>query len=60
MILFRSFFNFVVWQFSDFTAETTREKEWDNIACVHRHTTVATTWSFGHQKMGNLKLIHQR
>ena len=40
----------------DFTSETTREKEWDNIGCVHRHTTTVTTWSYGQQKMGELKL----
>ena len=45
---------------SDFTTETTRDRDWDNIACVHRDTTAATTWSFGNQKMGELKLRHER
>ena len=44
----------------DFTTETSKETEWDNIACVHRDTLVATTWSFKQQKMGELKLRHQR
>lgn len=44
----------------DFTTETTRDRDWDNIAAVHRDTTVVTTWSFGHQKMGDLKLRHPR
>ena len=44
----------------DFTTETSKETEWDNIACVHRNTTVVTTWSFKKQKMGELKLRHQR
>lgn len=44
----------------DFTSETTREQEWDNIGCVHRNTTTVTTWSYGKQKMGMLKLRHQR
>ena len=44
----------------DFTTETTRDRDWDNIACVHRDTTAATTWSFGNQKMGDLKLRHER
>eukprot|EP00095_Tigriopus_kingsejongensis_P011785 maker-scaffold119_size336447-snap-gene-2.31 protein:Tk11785 transcript:maker-scaffold119_size336447-snap-gene-2.31-mRNA-1 annotation:"wd repeat-containing protein 36" len=44
----------------DFTTETTRDRDWDNIAAVHRDTTSVTTWSFGHQKMGDLKLRHPR
>ena len=44
----------------DFTTETSKEQEWDNIACVHRDTTVATTWSYKKQKMGDLKLRHPR
>ena len=45
---------------TDFTTETTRDRDWDNVACVHRDTTAATTWSFGNQKMGDLKLRHER
>jgi U3 small nucleolar RNA-associated protein 21 len=44
----------------DFTTETTRDRDWDNVACVHRDTTTVTTWSFGDQKMGDLKLRHER
>ena len=44
----------------DFTTETSKEEEWDNIACVHRDTTVVTSWSFKKQKMGDLKLRHTR
>ena len=29
----------------DFTTETCRDREWDNIACVHRAQGLATTWS---------------
>ena len=39
----------------DFTTDTIREKDWDNIACIHRNTGIATTWSFGSQKMGSTK-----
>jgi len=44
----------------DFTTDTTRDKEWDNIACVHRQQGLATTWSFGNCKMGELQLLHER
>ena len=37
----------------DFTTDTIKEKDWDNIACIHRNTGMATTWSFGAQKMGS-------
>lgn len=40
-----------------FTSETTREKEWDNIAAVHLGLPTVTTWSFHKQKMGELKLF---
>ena len=39
----------------DFTTDIVREKDWDNIACIHRNTGLATTWSFGSQKMGSTK-----
>jgi len=45
---------------TDFTTETCKDREWDNIACVHRGQGLATTWSFGHSKMGELKLLHER
>lgn len=44
----------------DFTTETTKEQEWDNIACIHQDTQITTTWSFKKQKMGELKLRHLR
>merc|ERR1712025_249238 len=44
----------------DFTTDTSRDKEWDNIACVHRQQGLATTWSFGNCKMGELQLLHER
>lgn len=39
-----------------FTSETTREKEWDNIAAVHLGIPVVTSWSYNKQRMGDLKL----
>ena len=45
---------------TEFTTDTSKDREWDNIACVHRDLAVATTWSFGHAKMGELKLLHDR
>ena len=70
----------------DFTTETAKDREWDNIAAIHRclgFSTIllklvvvslvafrsksfcrgqgeATTWSYGHSKMGDLKLLHPR
>jgi len=44
----------------DFTTNTTREMEWDNIGSIHRGLSVTTTWSWGKQKMGELKLKHER
>lgn len=43
-----------------FTSETTREKEWDNIACVHQGLPMVTTWSYDKLKMGELKLLPER
>lgn len=43
-----------------FTSETTREKEWDNIAAIHSGLTVVTTWSYDRIKMGDLKLLPKR
>lgn len=40
-----------------FTSETTREKEWDNIAAIHLGLPVVSTWSFHKQKMGDLKIF---
>lgn len=41
-------------------AESTREKDWDNIAAIHRHTKVVTTWSYERCCMGEHKLSHDR
>lgn len=43
-----------------FTTETTREKEWDNIAAIHLGLSVVTTWSYDKVKMGTLKLTPER
>lgn len=45
---------------TEFTVETTREKEWDNIAAVHQRTDITTTWSFDKCKMGEHKLLNKR
>lgn len=44
----------------EFTAESTREKEWDNIAAIHSGLVQATTWSFGKCKMGELHLVPEK
>uniref|UniRef100_A0A6M2DGU2 Putative u3 small nucleolar rna-associated protein 21 n=1 Tax=Xenopsylla cheopis TaxID=163159 RepID=A0A6M2DGU2_XENCH len=44
----------------EFTTETTREKEWDNIAALHFGKVAVTTWSYDKLKMGDLKLLHDR
>lgn len=43
-----------------FTSETTREKEWDNIACLHLGLPTITTWSYDKLKMNDFKLFHER
>lgn len=43
-----------------FTSETTREKEWDNIAAIHLGLKMVTTWSYDKIKMGELKLVPER
>lgn len=43
-----------------FTSETSREKEWDNIAAIHLGLYVVTTWSYDKVKMGSLKLVPER
>ncbi|XP_014470941.1 PREDICTED: WD repeat-containing protein 36 [Dinoponera quadriceps] len=40
----------------DFSAGTTREKEWCNVAAIHYDISVVSTWSTYLQKMGELKL----
>lgn len=43
-----------------FTTETTREKEWDNIAAIHAGLVQTTTWSFDKCRMGHLKLVPEK
>ncbi|XP_031846092.1 WD repeat-containing protein 36 [Nomia melanderi] len=43
-----------------FAAETTREKEWDNIAATHSGLGTVTTWSFCLAKMGKHKLFPEK
>ncbi|ERL92025.1 WD repeat-containing protein 36 isoform X1 [Dendroctonus ponderosae] len=43
-----------------FTSETTREKEWDNIAALHLGLPMVTSWSYDKKKMGDLKLLPER
>lgn len=43
-----------------FTSETTREKDWDNIASIHLGLSMVTTWSYNNLKMGELKLLPER
>lgn len=44
----------------EFTSETTREKEWDNIACIHMGCVQTTTWSFNQKRMGEHQLIPKK
>lgn len=44
----------------EFTSETTREKEWDNIASIHLGLPITTTWSYHKLKMGEIKLLPER
>lgn len=51
---------FVLLKFALLNVESTREKDWDNIAAVHRNTKVVTTWSYDKCRMGEHKLAHDR
>ncbi|CAL1290506.1 unnamed protein product [Larinioides sclopetarius] len=44
----------------DLCSEATREKDWDNIAAIHRNSKIVTTWSFDRSCMGEHKIMHQR
>lgn len=44
----------------EFTSETAREKEWDNIAAIHLGIPTVTTWSYDKLKMSDLKLLPTR
>ncbi|XP_068154216.1 WD repeat-containing protein 36 [Drosophila tropicalis] len=41
----------------EFTSETTREKEWDNIAAIHAGIIQTTTWTFDKSRMGEHRLV---
>ncbi|XP_044756628.1 WD repeat-containing protein 36 [Coccinella septempunctata] len=43
-----------------FTSETAREKDWDNIASIHLGLPLVTTWSYSKLKMGDFKLLPER
>lgn len=45
---------------TDMAAETTREKEWDNIVATHSGLATVTTWSFNQTKMGEHKLFPEK
>lgn len=44
-------------QMVDIAAETSREKDWDNIATTHLGLGMVTTWSYDKLKMGEHKLL---
>ncbi|UYV82624.1 WDR36 [Cordylochernes scorpioides] len=37
-----------------------REKEWDNVVCLHQNHTLATTWTTHRGTMGSHKLVPER
>ncbi|ESO94510.1 hypothetical protein LOTGIDRAFT_215492 [Lottia gigantea] len=45
---------------TDFTAESSRESEWDNIVSCHRGLTLTTTWNYQKSTMGKHKFKHER
>jgi U3 small nucleolar RNA-associated protein 21 len=45
---------------TDIAAESTREKEWDNIAVTHLGLGMVTTWSYNKLKMGEHKLLPEK
>ncbi|EEC05019.1 WD-repeat protein, putative [Ixodes scapularis] len=45
---------------TEFTSETTREKEWDSVAACHRGLAAVTTWSYDRCCMGSHRLMHDR
>ncbi|KAH8331082.1 hypothetical protein KR067_011308 [Drosophila pandora] len=44
----------------EFTSDTTREKEWDNIAAIHTGIIQTTTWTFDKNRMGQHRLVPQQ
>lgn len=45
---------------SQFSSDTSRQSDWDNIAACHRGECVVTTWSYQRSTMGKYKLKHPR
>ena len=45
---------------TQFAAETTREKEWDNVVAVHSGLGTVTAWSIDKAKMGQFKLFPEK
>ncbi|KAL0274929.1 UNVERIFIED_CONTAM: hypothetical protein PYX00_002946 [Menopon gallinae] len=43
-----------------FSAEVTREKEWDNIAAIHSGIPKVTTWSYNKKKFSEKILLNKR
>ncbi|SPP87867.1 WD repeat-containing protein 36 [Drosophila guanche] len=41
----------------EFTSDTAREKEWDNIAAIHAGIIQTTTWTFDKNRMGEHRLV---
>lgn len=39
-----------------FACESTREKEWDNIAAIHKNCATVTTWNYDKCKMGQHRI----
>uniref|UniRef100_A0A0K8SL70 WD repeat-containing protein 36 n=1 Tax=Lygus hesperus TaxID=30085 RepID=A0A0K8SL70_LYGHE len=44
-------------QMTEMSVCPTREKEWDNIACLHSGSPFTTTWSYDKRRMGDHKLL---
>ncbi|XP_003426057.1 WD repeat-containing protein 36 [Nasonia vitripennis] len=47
-------------QMTNIAAESTRDKDWDNIATTHLGLGVVTTWSYDKLKMGEHKLLPEK
>ncbi|CAC5374475.1 UTP21 [Mytilus coruscus] len=45
---------------TQFSSDTSRQSDWDNIAACHRGKCLVTTWSFQRSTMGAHKLKHPR
>lgn len=45
---------------TEFSFCLTREKDWDNIAALHRGISTVSTWSYEKRKLGSHKLLPER